>query len=233
MSGGSKTQTVGYRYLFGIHMGIGRGPVDELCEIKVGDKRAWLGSVTSNASVPIDAYTLFGGEDKEGGVQGTLEVMMGGPTQTAGGGLAAMLGGVLPGYRRMFTVFFDGIVAMINPYPKPWKFRLRRALQGWDGPVFQPDLAIIPMVAESPVDPSQPLQQAQSVLLRSPPPAGWVTGDSSNAILFPDFGYYRPSAAVTDDAEIEPPTGWLETDNRNSAAVFFPSRYTVEFFDGG
>ena len=149
MSGGSKKQTVGYRYLFGLHMGIGRGPVDELCEIKVGDKQAWQGSVTGNTTINIDAYNLFGGEDKEGGVQGTLEVMMGGPTQTASGGLLAMLGSPLPGFRRMLTVFFDGIVTMTNPYPKPWKFRLRRVLAGWDGDVFEPGLAVVAMAGET------------------------------------------------------------------------------------
>ncbi len=32
--------TVGFRYLFGIHMGLSRGPVDEIVEIKVGEKVA-------------------------------------------------------------------------------------------------------------------------------------------------------------------------------------------------
>ena len=29
---------IGYRYYFDIHMGVGRGPVDELIEVKVGEK---------------------------------------------------------------------------------------------------------------------------------------------------------------------------------------------------
>lgn len=249
--GGSSSYTTGYRYFFGIHMGISRGPVDELCEIKVGDKTAWSGSVTGNTQFTIDNYNLFGGEAKEGGIQGTLDVMMGGATQTAPASLRAMfganvpsavtvsgtiggnglyvkantglsyfttIGGVLwqlqrdsfgrwtvfgsngvtyrstntpdlpeqatgwvrvtltqgafnwetgqfdtiesttaasigitpsyslvPGFRRTFTVFYDGIVSMNNPYPKPWKFRVRRIFQGWDGDVFRPDLALVQM----------------------------------------------------------------------------------------
>lgn len=252
--GGGGSYTTGYRYFFGIHMGIGRGPVDELCEVKVGDRTAWSGAATSNGAINIDQYNLFGGEEKEGGIQGTLAVMMGEPTQTApdslrslfgasvpnavtisgtvgGNGLYAKsanyqsyyttIGGVLwqlaldgfghwtifsstgtiyrsadapsapeaatgwsrvtlapdggaynfetgqydtvesltpvagltitanyslvPGFRRMFTVFFDGLVAMNNPYPKPWKFRVRRVLKGWDGDVWQPSLAKIMM----------------------------------------------------------------------------------------
>lgn len=81
----------GYRYIFGIHMGICRGPVDEITEIRVGDRTAWTGSVTSNQHVPIEAYDLFGGEDGEGGVQGELCVMMGNSDQVACPGLVAMI----------------------------------------------------------------------------------------------------------------------------------------------
>lgn len=81
----------GYRYLFGVHMGVCRGPVDEIAEIRVGDRTAWTGSVTSNQHVPIDALDLFGGEDGEGGVQGDLCVMMGNSDQVACPGLVSML----------------------------------------------------------------------------------------------------------------------------------------------
>lgn len=140
---GGGAQTTGYRYMFGIHMGIARGPVNEIIEIKVGDKTAWSGSITGNENIVIDQYNLFGGEGKEGGIQGTLQTMMGRPDQVACTGLAAMLPGPLPGFRRMVTAFFDGIVAMNNPYPKPWKFRIRRTTEGWDTAVFEPDLAQI------------------------------------------------------------------------------------------
>lgn len=143
--GGKKTSVTGYRYYFGIHMGIGRGPVDAIHEIKVGDRTAWSGAVYNNRSIKIDAYNLFGGEEKEGGVQGTLEVMMGGDDQVASPGLQAMLGSVLPGFRRRITAFYNGLVSMNNPYPKAWKFRLGRTLAGWDGPVFAPNLARIPI----------------------------------------------------------------------------------------
>jgi hypothetical protein len=265
---GGGAQVIGYRYLFGIHMGIGRGPVDELCEIKVGDRTAWSGSVTENQSISVDAYNLFGGEKKEGGIQGTLEVMMGGPAQVAPTGLRGLFGanvpaavtvagapsgnglyakgtatdgsvtysanisGVLwqirkdgfgrwqifagsvvyrcsntpdvpeqgtgwssisfttgsfnyetnqydlieiasplpsltvsasyslvPGFRGMFTAFFDGIISMNNPYPKPWKFRVRRSTKGWDGPVWQPGLATITMGAIKAMNPAHILYE--------------------------------------------------------------------------
>lgn len=48
-----------------------------------------------------------------------------------------------PAYRGRLTLFFDGILCMLSPYPKPWKVRVRRILKGWDGPVWQPALANI------------------------------------------------------------------------------------------
>ena len=74
--GSSKKVTIGYRYYLGIHMGLGRGPVNELVEIEVGGKKAWQGSVTGNTSVNIDKPNLFGGDKKEGGIRGTLQVLM-------------------------------------------------------------------------------------------------------------------------------------------------------------
>lgn len=137
---------VGFRYLFGILMGISRGPVDEVIEVKVGDKTAWRGSVTGNADVNIDAPELFGGEDGEGGVQGTLTFLFGGATQTAPNKLSRVLTSPMPGLRGRFTAFFDGMLTAMNPYPKPWAFRVRRALNGWDGGCWYPDKAVITLV---------------------------------------------------------------------------------------
>lgn len=60
MGGRSKAQTVGFRYLMGILMGFARGPLDELVEIKAGDRTAWKGSVKSNQTIQINAGELFG-----------------------------------------------------------------------------------------------------------------------------------------------------------------------------
>jgi hypothetical protein len=96
MSGGSSSYVAGYRYFFGIHMGVcrsGDDGVDELVEARVGDRTAWAGSVTSNQTVAVDAYNLFGGEDGEGGVQGNMWVLMGGSAQLAPDELAEMTSG--------------------------------------------------------------------------------------------------------------------------------------------
>lgn len=134
MSGGSKKQTVGYRYYLGLHMGVCQGPVDALLAILAGDRVAWSGSQTASGPISIDAPELFGGEEKEGGIQGTADVMMGEPTQTANDYLTSVQGSQQPAYRGLLSVVYrKGLIAANNPYIKPWAFKVRRILQGWHG----------------------------------------------------------------------------------------------------
>lgn len=135
----------GFRYLFGIHMGICRG-ADELVQIKAGDRSIWRGSVSENSTIEIDAYNVFGGEEGEGGIRGPLQLMFGAPTQGRNASIEAMVGGRRPAFRGLFTAFFDGIVCMVNPYPKPWSFRVRRLTANWDGPVWYPEKVEISLV---------------------------------------------------------------------------------------
>lgn len=134
---------IGFKYYLGLHIGLGRGPVDELVEIRIDGKTAFDGSVTESGQVYIDKPKLFGGDKKEGGIKGTLDVLMGEPTQTAPALLAAMLGGAVPGFRGMATLFYDGQVSAMTPYLKPWKIRVRRATAGWDGGAWYPEKARI------------------------------------------------------------------------------------------
>jgi hypothetical protein len=125
-------------------------------EVRVGDKTAWTGSRTDSGSLDIDAPNLFGGEKQEGGVQGTGKLMMGKSDQVADSGLVAMLGHALPGFRRMATYFFDGFISANSPYPKIWKFRVRRATKGWEGDApWYPEKAVIPLVGKKDADTSE------------------------------------------------------------------------------
>ena len=119
------------RYYFDIHFGIGL-PIDELVEIKASDKTAWRGSVTDNQQVFINAPNLFGGDEGEGGLQGTLDVMMGAEDQGVLPRLAAMLGGLVPAFRGITTAFYSGLICTSNPYPKPWSILRRGGNRLWD-----------------------------------------------------------------------------------------------------
>lgn len=183
--GGSKGggQTIGYRYYMSIHMGLCRGPIDEIVQIDVGDVRAWplpdgdsesvsglmtiaegpngtgvaqyedgkyetvsaatINTIRASGDYSIAAENLFGGDKKEGGIAGALRVMMGSVTQTVPAYIKSIMGGRVPDFRGVATLFFDGLVTSMNPYPKKWEFRVRRTTAGWDGEVWQPSLAAI------------------------------------------------------------------------------------------
>lgn len=169
--------TTGFRYYFAVLAGICRGPVDEIFLIKSGDNILWDGSqqaaqpvtvndpdpaqpdddsdgsyvggpVTDNAMLSLYQPDLYGGDEREGGVQGYLWVYMGAKTQLLAAAAwirTAMDGLMLPAMRGVVTTFFDGEVTANNPYPKAWRYRVRRALKGWDGDVWYPAKAIIPL----------------------------------------------------------------------------------------
>lgn len=131
--GGKGKQTTGYRYYMGLHAGICHGPVDALIEIRGGDTTIWSGSQTSSGTIQINAPNAYGGDKREGGVQGALDVMMGEPTQGANAYLTRVIGGLQNAFRGLLTVVFNGgQIAANNPYPKPWAFRLQRTTSGWD-----------------------------------------------------------------------------------------------------
>jgi hypothetical protein len=144
---GSKKVTIGYKYYMGIHMGLARGPIDALVEISAGGKTAWKGNQTTSGVIQINQPNLFGGEKKEGGIQGPLTVMMGEPTQTPPAGLVSLLQSVggpdVPGFRGIATLHYDGLVSAMNPYIKPWKMRIRRTTAGWDGGAWYQNKAAI------------------------------------------------------------------------------------------
>lgn len=144
--GSSKRTTVGYRYYMGLHFGICHGPVDDFHGVDVGERTAWTGAQTSSGSVAINGPELFGGDSREGGISGTLDVAMGESTQAANSYLTEQLGAGIPAFRGILSaVWRGGQVASNNPYVKPWAFRVKRILQGWTGgSAWYPEKAPIP-----------------------------------------------------------------------------------------
>ena len=160
--GGKKKQTIGYRYYFSLHIGIGRGPVNQIAEVRVGGLTAYGGAINlkdSGRLVYINKPELFGGDKKEGGIQGPMYCYNGAPDQVlqprltsappgspgilAGikknsntvtrslPSIASSLGGDVPNFRGVVTLWYDGLVCSMNPYPKEWAFRVRRWDAGW------------------------------------------------------------------------------------------------------
>lgn len=108
------------------------GPVDGIEQILVGERLAWSGNQTASGAISINVPDLFGGESKEGGIQGTLDVMMGEPSQGINSYLLSKQGSPQPAYRGILgLVYRGGLIACNNPYVKPWAVRVRRVLKGW------------------------------------------------------------------------------------------------------
>lgn len=163
--GGSSSQTIGYRYSMGILMGICRGQIDSLLEIEVGGREAWkfttldpIDGPTAGKTEPgrfrIAAANLFGGDDGEGGIDGDAWLLTGTPDQVLPDRAEPVLGSLVdaPQYRGVTTVFYDGLICTLNPYPKPWKFKVRRVFSGWQGPVWYAGKAAIDILFDEVTD---------------------------------------------------------------------------------
>lgn len=120
----------GYRYSATIQMGLGRGPINAITVITVGDKLAWSGTMSSG-SLYIDKRNLFGGDEGNGGIVGTMQLLSGAADQLPPALLDQLLGGMATGCRGVVSALFDGQLCSMSKSPQPWKFRHWRTDAGW------------------------------------------------------------------------------------------------------
>ncbi len=171
---GSEKTEAGFRYFMGIHMGLCNS-IDDILEIKVSDRSIWSGTISSDniSKIQINQPDIFGGDQGEGGIKGTLHIMRGASDQPVLNELAMMYGkvvqegyfskqesngyysedtkwippviepGIVPAYRGVVTAFYDGLICSNSPYPKAWSLRVRRTNAGWDGSVWYPEKLVI------------------------------------------------------------------------------------------
>jgi hypothetical protein len=146
MGGRRKKQTVGYRYRIGMHLVLCQGPVDAVQEIQVGDRTAWgeasrapLSSGHGLGRLRVDQPTLFGGDEREGGVVGDLDVLAGSAAQGRNDYLMSRLGAAIPAFRGVLSIVARKVLfAANNPYLKPWAVRVRRFTAGWHDQPWMP-----------------------------------------------------------------------------------------------
>lgn len=144
--GKAKKTTVGFKYYLGMHMGLFRGAIDALLEVRAGDRVAWSGYLAENSKFRIDKEDLFGGTKGEGGISGDVWLLLGGEKQVVPDVIKGWLGGLVPDFRGCTTMFFNGMITAMTPYPKPWKMKCFRAKAGWDGPTWYENKAQIDIV---------------------------------------------------------------------------------------
>lgn len=118
MGGSSKQQTVGYRYFLGTHLILSHGPVDKVLRFLFDRRPALTGNYTGG-QVYIDAPNLYGGENREGGVSGYVDIEMGHPSQGQNSYLASRVDANITNFRGVFGLVFRQFYMGINPYIKP------------------------------------------------------------------------------------------------------------------
>ena len=129
---GDSCSTIGYRYYAGLHL-IFCHAVDKLLNIGVGDKIAWSGEVTANQALQINQPELFGGDDREGGIVGPVDVCFGHADQPRNGYLQSVLGADIPAFRGLFGLVANCCqLSALNPYIKEWSVLAQRTQTGWE-----------------------------------------------------------------------------------------------------
>lgn len=139
MGSSSKQQTVGYRYRMGLHLVLCQGPVDAVQELQIGERTAWgnadrgpLAQGHGLTRMSINKPGLFGGDAREGGVVGDIDVLPGYASQGKHDYLMRHLGSAIPAFRGVLSLVARKIrFAANNPYLKPFAIRLRRFTAGW------------------------------------------------------------------------------------------------------
>lgn len=133
MPGGGGSQTIGYKYKLGMHMVLCHGPIDQICKIEVDGRVAWdvdvddsTGSTGGSITLPDRAANLFGGDKREGGVGGVVDVDMGGTGQGQNAYLLTQLGEDAPSFRGVVSLVLNQCYVGNNPYLKAWAFCAQR-----------------------------------------------------------------------------------------------------------
>lgn len=129
-SGASKMKVT--RYLMSIHVGICLGKIDKLLEVLYDDKPMWV----DGENLAINKPDLMGGDSKEGGVVGIMDVNLGLFTGSAFQALRNRITSPygIPGFRGIAQVFLHGRESggrgfewgCNNPYLKNLAFRVAR-----------------------------------------------------------------------------------------------------------
>lgn len=120
--------TIGYKYYLGVELFTGYGPIDNLVEIRFGDKvPAGTRSETSDYVLFMyDAPNLFGGDEKEGGISGVVKFFKGTQNQVASNYLQTVRNKSLPAYLGFSYCVLERLYVGTSAYIKPISFIIDR-----------------------------------------------------------------------------------------------------------
>ncbi|OQA34465.1 MAG: hypothetical protein BWY56_01891 [Acidobacteria bacterium ADurb.Bin340] len=128
---GAKKVTVGYKYSLGMDMALCHGPIDALVELRIGDKvcpftSSTIGSPEDYRVLTIDQPDLFGGDEKEGGIKGTVAFYRGVSTQQSDNYLTSQFGHTAPAYPGLCHAVLRGVYVGTSQYIKEWAWVVRK-----------------------------------------------------------------------------------------------------------
>lgn len=122
------------KYFANMHYGICEGPVDEIVDVYMGERKIPNVAAARNKAINVNRQGFFGGPKKEGGIAGTIWMLLGGPEQVLPAHLISKLDpngtkvGKVPHFRRLCSIFLTDqpsstpVFANTDPYQEvnPW-----------------------------------------------------------------------------------------------------------------
>jgi hypothetical protein len=118
----------GYHYYLGVQYCLCYGPIDAIVDVQFDDRSPGYTKVSGaeNDVLTFNNWGFFGGDDKEGGIAGTMVVWKGTNTQGADSYLQSVIGCSLPGYRGVCYAVLRGMYLGTSAYIKPLSITFRR-----------------------------------------------------------------------------------------------------------
>lgn len=229
---GGSSPTVGYNYRLVWFDGLALGPWDALTEFRGADKQAWKGRVEVNTALAVYAPKLWGGDQDQGGVDGTLTPMFGRADQVPHPTLVSIFGPKISAHRGMMNAVWTGIWGANNPFQQKRSYRGERTYSGWDNDdCWYPETVRVPIEGE--FTPGTPgagtyrwAMKHNAYVAASPDGIDWsdTTALTPGAGSEVNFGNYIVSTAPNGDtayALYTAPGTWIPGPNVGATAMLF------------
>ena len=130
----SKRQTYAYRYSLGMQMALAHGDETlDIHEIHFGDsmpRHTRTDEGDGCIRFDFDDVNFYGGDEKEGGVKGTLRFYTGTDTQPASAYLASLTNDTAPAYRGLAHAILEGMYLGTSQYIKTISYVVSRYPNG-------------------------------------------------------------------------------------------------------
>ena len=124
----SSKVTIGYKYLMGLESTLCYGEVDDIVMLEMGDIEVPINKTATADYIVLYANKpdLFGGDEKEGGVVGTMRFYKGTQSQEANDYMEGALEKTLPAYRGVCRCIFEHTYLGTSTYLKAPAFTIKR-----------------------------------------------------------------------------------------------------------